>query len=73
MGQLQGETRTEAAIRAFMRAGWERPGRRKGSHEVLKRPGHSLLTVVHPRMHKRLLEKLISRAGLTVDEFLGFL
>lgn len=73
MGQLQGATRTEAVIRAFTRAGWERPGRRKGSHEILKRPGHSLLTVVHPKMHKRLLEKLIARAGLTVDEFLDLL
>ena len=73
MGRLQGETRTEAAIRAFMRAGWERPGRRKGSHEILTRAGHSLFSVVHPKMHKRLLEKLIARAGLTVDEFLHLL
>ncbi len=73
MGQLPGETRTEAAIRAFMRAGWERPGRRRGSHEILTRPGHSLLSVVHPKMHKRLLAKLVARAGLTVDEFLALL
>jgi hypothetical protein len=29
--------------------------------------------VVHTKMHKRLLAKLIARAGLTVDEFLDLL
>ena len=73
MRKLPGETRTADAIRAFMRDGWQRPGRRKGSHEILTKPGHMPLSVVHPSMGKRLLAKLVKQADLTVEQFLDLL
>ena len=56
-----------------MHDGWQRPGRRKGSHEILTKPDHMPLSVVHPLMCRRLLAKLVKEAGLTVEQFLDLL
>lgn len=64
------------AIRAFQRCGFS-VMRIKGSHHVMGKPGHSgLLTIpVHGNecLGLGLLKKLITTAGLSVDEFREYL
>lgn len=64
----------ERVVRAFERAGWER-ARQRGSHVVLTRPGSivSLSVPLHSPVGRGLLHDLIRKAGLTDEEFLGFL
>jgi len=63
--------RPRQVVRAFERLGWE-ASRRQGSHIVLTKPGSlaSLSVPNHPEVARGTLRALISRAGLTVDEFL---
>jgi len=62
------------AIRAFERAGWRR-ARQKGSHVSLVKAGVNvnLSVPLHRELDRGALRKLIKLAGLSVDEFVGFL
>ena len=63
--------RPRQVVRAFERLGWE-ASRRQGSHIILTKPGSvaSLSVPNHAEVARGTLRALISRAGLTVDEFL---
>ncbi len=58
------------AVRAFQRAGWEL-ARQRGSHAILTKPEsiYTLSIPLKPVLGPGLLRDLISRAGLTVEEF----
>lgn len=58
-------------IKAFERLGFVvKPGRGKGSHTVLARPGSPMLTVPQQNPIKRaLLAGLIKDSGHTIDQF----
>jgi predicted RNA binding protein YcfA (HicA-like mRNA interferase family) len=58
------------AIRAFERAGWIRV-RQRGSHVSLHKPEmRELLTVpLHSTLDRGMLQSLIRKAGLSVEEF----
>ena len=62
------------AIRAFEAAGWRR-ARQKGSHVSLVKAGVNvnLSVPLHQELDRGTLRKLIRLAGLSVDEFVGFL
>jgi predicted RNA binding protein YcfA (HicA-like mRNA interferase family) len=61
------------AIRAFERAGFERR-QGKGSHVILKKPGHLALVIpLHRAVSPFLLRDQIKRAGMTEQEFLDLL
>ena len=57
-------------VRALERLGWE-VARRRGSHIILTKPGHiaSLSVPNHPQVARGTLRALLSRAGVTVEEF----
>jgi predicted RNA binding protein YcfA (HicA-like mRNA interferase family) len=57
-------------IRAFERAGWTRQ-RQRGSHVTLAKPGHPVVLTVpfHSTIGPGLLQSLIRKANLTVEEF----
>jgi len=63
----------ERVVKAFQRAGWESRGQR-GSHIKLTKGGNrNILSIpVHKGkpIKQGLLRDLISKAGLTVEEFL---
>ena len=65
--------RSEEIIKALEKAGGvKRPG--KGSHVNIKMPNGQLITVPgHGEVKVGLLQAAIRKAGLTVDQFLGFL
>ena len=58
------------AARRFQKAGWT-AARRKGSHEMMTKPGYqwTLSIPQHDELGPGLLRKLISQAGLTIEEF----
>ncbi len=58
------------AVRKFQKAGWT-AARQKGSHVMMTKPGYqwTLSIPQHSELGPGLLRKLISQAGLTVDEF----
>jgi len=60
------------AANVFERLGWE-IARRRGSHIILVKEGHiaTLSIPDHKEVAKGTLRKLIARAGITVEEFLG--
>ncbi|MFQ6133243.1 MAG: type II toxin-antitoxin system HicA family toxin [Armatimonadota bacterium] len=64
----------ERAIRALVRAGWER-ARQRGSHVVLVKPGSIVTPSVplHNPIGRGLLHDLIKKAGLTTEESLDHL
>ena len=61
-------------VKALERVGW-RVARRRGSHIILTKAGHvaTLSVPDHTRVARGTLRALISRAGLTVDEFIAAL
>lgn len=68
--------RPRVVVAALQRAGFA-PHHQSGSHPVLKRAGDPPRRVTVP-MHGRdlkmgTLRSIVREAGLTVDEFLGFL
>ena len=73
MGKLGNISGKEAA-KAFKRAGWQALGQ-VGSHLVLVKPGLrvNLSIPQHKELSIGTLRRLISNAGLTVDEFLDLL
>lgn len=60
-------------VRAFEKAGWQHD-RTRSSHYIMVRPGGpGLLSIpMHDPVKRGTLRRLIRDAGLTVDEFLGF-
>ncbi|MBI2487997.1 MAG: type II toxin-antitoxin system HicA family toxin [Deltaproteobacteria bacterium] len=58
-------------VKAFEKLGWE-VARQKGSHIILTKEGHiaTLSVPNHPEVARGTLRSLISRAGITVEEFL---
>ncbi len=56
--------------KVFERLGWE-VARQRGSHIILVKPGHiaTLSVPDHKEVAKGTLRRLISRAGITVDDF----
>ncbi len=64
--------RPREAVRTFEKFGW-RVVRQKGSHIIMVKEGHiaTLSIPNHPEVARGTLRSLISKAGLTVDEFVG--
>lgn len=64
----------KAAAKAFEKAGWQAIGQ-VGSHLVLVKPGvrANLSIPQHRELSIGTLRKLISLAGLSIDDFLNFL
>ena len=62
------------AIRAFERAGWLLD-RQKGSHATLIKSGSPLVLTIprHRELDRGVLRAMIRKAGLSVEEFVGFL
>lgn len=58
-------------VKAFESIGWE-VARQRGSHIILTKTGHiaTLSIPNHPTVARGTLRSLISKAGLTVEEFL---
>jgi len=73
MGKLANISGKEAA-KAFERAGWIPLGQ-VGSHLVLVKPGVrvNLSIPQHKELSGGTLRALIRNAGISVDEFLGFI
>lgn len=63
--------RPREVVGAFERLGWQ-VARRRGSHIILTKTGHiaTLSVPNHRTVARGTLRSLISRAGLTVEEFL---
>lgn len=59
-------------VRVFEKLGWE-VARRRSSHIILVKEGHiaTLSVPDHKEVAKGTLRKLIARAGVSVEEFLG--
>jgi predicted RNA binding protein YcfA (HicA-like mRNA interferase family) len=59
-------------IKTFEIFGWE-IARQHGSHIILTKPGHvaTLSVPKHPTVARGTLRSLITRAGLTIEEFLA--
>lgn len=64
--------RPREVVRAFERLGWQQV-RQRGSHIVLTKLGLPVTLSVpdHPQVARGTLRTLISKAGLTVEEFLA--
>ena len=64
--------RPREVVRAFERLGWS-VARQRGSHIVMTKPGHlaTLSIPDHPEVARGTLRTLISKAGLTVEEFVS--
>jgi predicted RNA binding protein YcfA (HicA-like mRNA interferase family) len=58
-------------IKTFEKLGWE-VARQRGSHIILTKEGHAATLSVpnHSEVARGTLRSLISKAGLTVDEFM---
>ena len=63
--------RPREVVRAFERLGWN-VARQRGSHIVLTKPGVSVALSIpdHSQVARGTLRALISKAALTVEEFL---
>jgi predicted RNA binding protein YcfA (HicA-like mRNA interferase family) len=66
--------RPRDVVRTFARSGWQ-VKRQRGSHIIMTKPGHlaSLAIPNHPQVARGTLRALITKAGLTVEEFLASL
>jgi len=66
--------RPAEVVKALERLGWE-VARHKGSHIILTKPGHfaTLSVPQHSEVARGTLRSLISKAGLTVEDFLAAL
>jgi len=58
-------------VRTFEKLGWELV-RRRGSHLILTKEGHvaTLSVPNHPQVARGTLRALITKAGLTIEDFL---
>jgi predicted RNA binding protein YcfA (HicA-like mRNA interferase family) len=61
-------------IKAFERHGWK-VARRRGSHVILTKPGNPATLSIpdHELVARGTLRTLITRSGLTIEEFLSAL
>lgn len=62
-------------VKAFAKIGYL-PDHQTGSHIILRHqnPPHRRLTIPdHKELHKKTLRKIITQAGLTVEEFVALL
>jgi predicted RNA binding protein YcfA (HicA-like mRNA interferase family) len=61
-------------VKAFKKLGWE-VARQRGSHIILTKEGHiaTLSVPNHPEVARGTLRSLVTRAGITIEEFLGAL
>ncbi len=59
-------------VRAFQNLGWQ-VSRRRGSHIILTKQGHlaTLSVPDHTLVARGTLRGLISRAGITIEQFLA--
>jgi predicted RNA binding protein YcfA (HicA-like mRNA interferase family) len=73
MGQL-GNIPGKEAVKAFERAGWSVRGQ-VGSHVMMTKAGSraNLSVPQHKELSVGVLRKLVSNAGLSVEEFLELL
>ncbi|HEX7320399.1 MAG TPA: type II toxin-antitoxin system HicA family toxin [bacterium] len=58
-------------VRTFRKFGWE-VARQKGSHIIMTKEGHvaTLSIPNHPEVARGTLRSLITKSGITVEEFL---
>jgi predicted RNA binding protein YcfA (HicA-like mRNA interferase family) len=63
--------RPREVVKAFEKLGWA-IARQRGSHIILTKEGHiaTLSVPNHPEVARGTLRTLITRAGVTLDEFL---
>lgn len=63
--------RPSEVVRTFQKLGWQ-VVRQKGSHIIMTKPGHiaTLSIPNHPEVARGTLRSLISKAGVTVEQFL---
>jgi predicted RNA binding protein YcfA (HicA-like mRNA interferase family) len=63
--------RPNEVIKTFEKFGWQ-VTRQKGSHIILTKPGHiaTLSIPNHPQVARGTLRSLISKAGMTAEEFI---
>ena len=63
--------RPHEVVKTFEKLGWQ-VVRQKGSHIILTKEGHiaTLSIPDHPEVARGTLRSLISKAGLTVEEFI---
>ena len=63
--------RPAAVVKIFQKLGWD-VARQRGSHIIMTKPGHlaTLSIPDHSEVARGTLRGLISKAGLTVDQFL---
>jgi len=64
--------RPQDVIKTFEVFGWD-IARQHGSHIILTKPGHiaTLSVPKHPTVARGTLRSLITRAGLTIEEFIA--
>ena len=64
--------RPQDVIKTFEVFGWD-IARQHGSHIILTKPGHiaTLSVPKHPTVARGTLRGLITRAGLTIEEFIA--
>jgi len=63
--------RPQEVVRAFEKLGW-RVVRERGSHIMLSKAGHiaTLSVPNHPEVARGTLRGLITKAGMTIEQFL---
>jgi predicted RNA binding protein YcfA (HicA-like mRNA interferase family) len=63
--------RPRQVVKAFKKLGWG-IARQRGSHIILTKEGHiaTLSIPNHPQVARGTLRSLITRAGITIEEFL---
>ncbi len=66
--------RPRQVVKAFEKLGWE-VARQRGSHIILTKKGHiaTLSVPNHPEVARGTLRSLITKAGISVEEFLAAL
>lgn len=63
--------RPAAVVKTFQKLGWE-VARQRGSHIIMTKPGHlaTLSIPDHSEVARGTLRGLISKAGLTIEQFI---
>lgn len=66
--------RPREVVKVFTKLGWA-VARQRGSHIILTKEGHiaTLSVPHHPEVARGTLRSLITRAGMTVEEFVAAL
>ena len=63
--------RPSEVVKTFQKLGWQ-VARQKGSHIIMTKEGHSATLSIpnHPEVARGTLRSLITKAGITVEEFI---